>query len=118
MVQNTLLLNNYGNTDNKPHLTDKPYLSYIKPTDAKNSISQNLPSEMIEAYSRLLLRGFFYARNSLVYCAIMTDCTGECLASALRSPRSLISGKANPVRSVTFQFALKMTASNLIKETV
>lgn len=97
-------------------LTAKQHLAYFNWVVAKND-NRNSHSEIFKkAHSRLSLRGFFYARN-LVRCTTMTDCVGEPLVSALGSPLSFLSGNANPIQSVTLQFALKLTVSQIKKET-
>ena len=98
----------------KSRLTENNQVAYANYVVAKNG-NQDLQPEKIKMHSRIF-RGFFYARN-LVHCATMTVCAGERLVSALRSPRSLICGIANPARPVTLRFATKVTVSNLIKET-
>lgn len=116
MSKYILLPEKSGNSINQNVLTDKLNLAYFNCAVAKNSGQVSHP-ERLRRTSRHLLRGFFNARNKLVHCAIMTDCAGELLASALSSPRSLICGSANPAWSVTFRFAPKVTVSKLIKET-
>jgi hypothetical protein len=91
-------------------LTKNTKSAYFIKASAKNT-GRDLQPDNFKMHSRIL-RGFFCVRNKR-HCATMTDCAGE----PSGSPLSLKCGIANPVQSVTFRFATKMTVSQNFKET-
>ena len=78
-------------------------------TVAKNS-GQNWSSELTKIRSRIF-HGFFYACDKIR--CVMTDFIEE----PSGSPFSFVNGKTNSVKSVTLQLVLKLTVSQLTKET-
>ena len=112
MYKNSILPKKSGSPTNQKVLTDRQSLEYFNWVADINS-NQNWRSEKTKMHSRIL-RGFFYARKM---CNTMMDCVGKSLVSALGLPFSFVNGNANPARSVTSQLALKVTVSNLTKET-
>jgi hypothetical protein len=112
----SLLLPNQDNTSplkkslsHIVYLTQKHPYGYDNKTTVKNS-GQNWTSGLLKIHSRIL-HGFFYA------CKIRYVMT-SCIKEPSGSPYSFLSGNANFVQPVAFQFALKPTVSHLLKETV
>jgi hypothetical protein len=91
-------------------LTKKQPRGYDIFTTAKNS-GQNLPSELQKIRGCVFTDyGFFYARKML---RVMTDCVEELSGS----PFPFVAVRQILYSLSPFQFALKMTVSQLQKET-